>query len=166
MFGACPAHQAVRGTGYVEVSPSSVVLLPWAPSSVATARWQLAADLREAGLVSNAIGDAALVLSELLSNAIRHARPLPGALVQVSWSLRDGSLTVSVRDGGGPTRPHSGHPPPSALGGRGLEIVECLASTWGVQASTDGVTVWATLAASPCRGAGRANGHAQRTGEA
>jgi len=149
-----------------EVSPSSVVLLPWAPSSVAAARWQLATDLREAGLVSNAIGDAALVLSELLSNAICHARPLPGAMVQVSWSLRGGSLTVSVRDGGAPTSPHAGHPPPSALSGRGLAIVECLASTWGVQASTAGVTVWAILPAPPCRGASAANGHAQAVGEA
>jgi anti-sigma regulatory factor (Ser/Thr protein kinase) len=166
MFGACPAHQAVRGTGYVEVSPSSVVLLPWAPSSVATARWQLAADLREAGLVTTAIRDAALVLSELLSNAIRHARPLPGALVQVSWSLCDESLTVSVRDGGGRTQPHAGHPSLSSLGGRGLAIVECLASTWGVRTTTGGVTVWAILPAPPCRGHGAANGHARAVGEA
>jgi anti-sigma regulatory factor (Ser/Thr protein kinase) len=134
-----------------EVSPSSVVLLPWAPSSVATARWQLSTDLQEAGLLAAAIGDAALVLSELLSNAIRHARPLPGALVQVSWALSDGSLTVSVRDGGGPTRPHAVQPTPSALGGRGLAIVECLARTWGVQDTTGGVTVWAILPAPPCQ---------------
>jgi len=146
------------------VSPSSVVLLPWAPSSVATARWQLSADLREAGLLTATIGDAALVLSELLSNAIRHARPLPGAMVQVSWALCDESLTVSVRDGGGPTHPHAGHPSPSSLGGRGLAIVECLASTWGVQASAAGVTVWASLPASPRHEPGRANGHAQAAG--
>jgi anti-sigma regulatory factor (Ser/Thr protein kinase) len=166
MFGACPAHQHSPRDGLLEVSPSSVVLLPWAPSSVATARWQLSADLREAGLVGNTIGDAALVLSELLSNAIRHARPLPGALVQVSWALGAGSLTVSVRDGGGPTRPHAGHPSPSSLGGRGLAIVECLASTWGVQATTGGVTVWAILPAPPCEGARTCNGHAQVAGEA
>jgi anti-sigma regulatory factor (Ser/Thr protein kinase) len=130
------------------VSPSSIALLPWAYSSVATARWKLSVDLREAGLVGAVIGDAALVLSELLSNAIRHARPLPGALVQVSWALGDGSLTVSVRDGGSRTHPHAEHPSPSSEGGRGLAIVECLASTWGVQDSTGGVTVWAILPAS------------------
>ena len=166
MIGACPALSGYPRDGLREVSPSSVVLLPWAPSSVAAARWQLSADLREAGLLGTAIGDAALVLSELLSNAIRHARPLPGALVQVSWALRDESLTVSVRDGGGPTRPHAGHPSLSALGGRGLAIVECLASTWGVQDSLGGVTVWAILPAPPCRGHGTANGHARAAGEA
>jgi anti-sigma regulatory factor (Ser/Thr protein kinase) len=140
------------------VSPSSVVLLPWAPSSVATARWQLAADLRKAGLVTAVIGDAVLVLSELMSNAIRHARPLPGPLVQASWALCDESLTVSVRDGGAPTRPYASHPSPSALSGRGLAIVDCLASTWGVQDSPAGVTVWAILPAPPCRGPGWVNG--------
>src|SRR5258708_203106 len=166
MIGACPALSGYPRDGLREVSPSSVVLLPWAPSSVATARWQLSADLREAGLVTTAIGDAALVLSELLSNAIRHARPLPGALVQVSWALCEGSLTVSVRDGGSRTHPHAGHPSPSAVGGRGLAIVECLASTWGVQDSTAGVTVWAVLPAPPCRRPGQVNGHARSASEA
>jgi anti-sigma regulatory factor (Ser/Thr protein kinase) len=133
--------------GTREVGTSSEVLLPYAPSSVATARWRLACDLRDAGMVTAAIGDAALVLSELLSNAIRHARPLPGATVQVAWALSDGLLTVSVSDGGGPTRPHAGHPSVFSLGGRGLAIVDHLCSTWGVHSSADGVTVWATLPA-------------------
>ena len=105
MIGACPAHQNGPRDGRWEVSPASVVLLPWAPSSVATARWHLAADLREAGLVTAVIGDAALVLSELLSNAIRHARPLPGALVQVSWALCD-EVTHRIRP-----RRRQPHPP-------------------------------------------------------
>jgi anti-sigma regulatory factor (Ser/Thr protein kinase) len=166
MIGACPAEQNSPRDGQPEVSTSSIVLLPWAPSSVATARWKLSADLQEAGLVAAVIGDAALVLSELMGNAIRHARPLPGALVQASWALGDGSLTVSVRDGGGRTRPHTRHPSPFALGGRGLAIVECLASTWGVQNSTGGVTVWAILPAPPCHGPGRVNGHARSAGKA
>jgi len=53
------------------------VLLPCVPSSVAVARGRIAADLRSAGLIGGTIADAALVLSELLSNAILHARPLP-----------------------------------------------------------------------------------------
>jgi len=101
-----------------------------------------------------------------MGNAIRHARPLPGTLVQVSWALRDESLTVSVRDGGSRTHPHAEHPSPWSVGGRGLAIVECLASTWGVQDSTGGVTVWAILPAPPCRGPGAVNGHAPSASEA
>ena len=127
-----------------EVGTLSAVLLPYAPASVATARWQLAADLREAGIAETAIGDAALVMSELLSNAIRHARPLPGACVRVAWELTGDSLEVSVEDGGATTRPRASHPSLSSLGGRGLAIVEHLSTNWGVKTS-DGTTVWAIL---------------------
>jgi anti-sigma regulatory factor (Ser/Thr protein kinase) len=100
------------------------------------------------------VGDAALVVSELLSNAIRHARPLPGASLQVAWAVDDESVEVAVSDGGAPTRPHPGHASVSSLGGRGLDIVEYLARTWGVRTDPAGLTVWAILAAP--------GGHPQR----
>lgn len=123
------------------------VLLPHAPASVAVARQRLTADLDAAGVVHAAVGDAALVVSELLSNAIRHARPLPGARVQVAWAVDNGSVEVAVSDGGAPTRPYPAHASVSALGGRGLDIVEYLARTWGVRADSQGLTVWAVLPA-------------------
>ena len=123
------------------------VLLPCAPASVAVARQRLTADLDAAGIVHAAVGDAALVVSELLSNAIRHARPLPGASFQVAWAVEDGSVEVAVSDGGAPTRPHPAHASVSSLGGRGLDIVEYLARTWGVRTDSAGLTVWAVLAA-------------------
>jgi anti-sigma regulatory factor (Ser/Thr protein kinase) len=145
--GMSGSIRPVCWAGHGEVSAASVVLLPYAPSSVATARGQLATDLREAGTVAAAIGDAALVLSELLSNAIRHARPLPGCTVRVAWTLCDGTLRVSVSDGGGPTLPRAAYPSLSALDGRGLAIVEHLASNWGIRSSNGGITVWAVLPA-------------------
>lgn len=98
-------------------------------------------------MLAGAIGDAALVLSELLSNAIRHAQPLPGSTIRVTWALADGSVQVSVSDGGGPTRPHAEHLSPSSLGGRGLAIVQHLSSNWGIRPCEGGVTVWAVLPA-------------------
>ena len=126
------------------------VLLPYAPASVAVARQRLTADLDAAGVVQAAVGDAVLVVSELLSNAIRHARPLPGASVQVAWAVDDGAVEVAVSDGGAPTRPYPAHASVSALGGRGLDIVEYLSRTWGVRTDPDGLTVWAVLSAPPC----------------
>jgi len=105
-----------------EVRESSVVLLPCVPASVAAARHRITADLLAAGIFEAAIGDAALVLSELLSNAILHARPLPDRWLQVAWELGAGSVEIAVSDGGSPTLPRAAHPPLSALGGRGLEI--------------------------------------------
>jgi anti-sigma regulatory factor (Ser/Thr protein kinase) len=123
------------------------VLLPHAPASVAVARQRLTADLDAAGVVGAAVGDAVLVVSELVSNAIRHAQPLPGARVQVAWAVDDGTVEVAVSDGGAPTRPYPAHASVSALGGRGLDIVEYLARTWGVRADPQGLTVWAVLPA-------------------
>ncbi|MGE5133593.1 MAG: ATP-binding protein [Gemmatimonadota bacterium] len=129
------------------MSGSSAVLLPYAPASVAAARWRLSADLRHAGVFPAAVGDAALVVSELMSNALRHARPLPGSLVEVTWALNGGSLEITVSDGGSATRPRPASPSLSSLGGRGLAIVEYLSCRWGVSTEDTGTTVWAVLPA-------------------
>jgi anti-sigma regulatory factor (Ser/Thr protein kinase) len=123
------------------------VLLPYAPASVAVARQHLTEDLARAGIVHAAVGDAVLVVSELLSNAIRHAQPLPGASLQVAWVVDGDSIEVAVSDGGSPTRPQPTHASVSALGGRGLDIVDFLSRRWGVRTDDTGLTVWAVLAA-------------------
>ncbi len=124
-----------------------MVLLPHAPASVGQARRTLATDLRAHGVPEPDVCDAALVLSELMSNAVRHARPLPGAQVRVTWTLNGGTLELAVSDGGGPTRPRSARPSPSSLGGRGLSIVDHLSRDWGVRNDGLGSTVWAVLPA-------------------
>src|ERR1700733_2930393 len=139
----------------MEVSQASVVLLPCVPSSVGTARGQLRSELRACGIFPGTIGDAALVVSELLSNAILHARPLPGSRVRVSWALGPAWIELAVGDGGSETLPRAFHPSLSSIGGRGLAIVEHLCSSWGVRDDDHpGITVWAMLPAA------LANGHA------
>jgi anti-sigma regulatory factor (Ser/Thr protein kinase) len=132
-----------RGTG------SSIVLLPATPASVAVARRRLAADLIAAGIFDTVIRDVALVISELLSNAIRHAQSLPGSRVQVTWNVATESVEVAVSDGGSPTRPRQTKASLSALGGRGLGIVEHISHTWGVRSGNFGLTVWAVIPAPP-----------------
>jgi anti-sigma regulatory factor (Ser/Thr protein kinase) len=140
------SRRDVRAGGQ-EVSTSSVVHLPCAPASVALARRALADELRAAGVFDYAVADAALVMSELLSNAILHAYPLPGERLQVAWIMEGSSVQVAVSDGGSATVPHAGHPSPASIAGRGLSIVEHLCQTWGVRADGVGLTVWAVLAA-------------------
>jgi anti-sigma regulatory factor (Ser/Thr protein kinase) len=135
----------------MEVGTSSVVLLPYTASSVGIARRRLVGDLREAGVSEAAACDAGLVISELTSNALRHATPLSGGNVRVAWRLRDDRVEIAVSDGGGQTVPKVNEPGSSAIGGRGLGIVERLSLRWGVCSATDGaggaveVTVWAEL---------------------
>jgi anti-sigma regulatory factor (Ser/Thr protein kinase) len=140
------------------------VLLPCAPASVAVARQLLAAELTAAGIFDGVVGDAVLVVSELLSNAIRHARPLPGSSLRLVWELNDGAVEIAVSDGGAATRPMTVQATVSSLGGRGLDIVDYLARSWGVRTDDTGLTVWAVMAApedqgrgcaAPVRGPGR-----------
>lgn len=107
----------------------------------------LGTDLRAHRVPETSVADATLVLSELMSNAIRYARPLRGAQVQVCWKLTGRSLEVAVTDGGGQTQPYPVRTPPAAVGGRGLSIVGRLSRRWGVRSDEQGMTVWAVLPA-------------------
>jgi anti-sigma regulatory factor (Ser/Thr protein kinase) len=128
---------------------SASVMLPHATQSVRSARRRLAEDLARRGICDEVIGDASLVISEIISNALKHARPLSSGQIRVAWDLSSTSLELQVSDGGGPTRPYLQTPSLSSLGGRGLGIVATLCSEWGVRQETDGTTVWATLPARP-----------------
>ena len=60
----------------MEVTAASVLLLPFAAASVGVARRRLVSDLIAADVYDSAVCDVALVISELFSNALRHAAPL------------------------------------------------------------------------------------------
>ncbi|MET8474028.1 ATP-binding protein [Streptomyces sp. NPDC006422] len=135
-----------------EVPASSSMAVPHGPAGVGAARRRMREQLRMSGVPESVIDDAVLILSELLSNACRHGRPLGDDLagdgdVRAAWRVDDrGCLTVEVTDGGGPTRPIPATPSVTAHGGRGLNIITALADDWGVRDGMRGeVTVWVTV---------------------
>ncbi|MCX4989843.1 MULTISPECIES: ATP-binding protein [unclassified Streptomyces] len=135
-----------------EVPTSSSMAVPHGPAGVGEARHRMRDQLRSGGVAETVIDDAVLILSELLSNACRHGRPLGDALagdgdVRATWRVDPaGRLTVEVTDGGGPTRPVPATPSVTARGGRGLNIITALAKDWGVRDDIHGeVTVWVVI---------------------
>jgi anti-sigma regulatory factor (Ser/Thr protein kinase) len=131
----------------MEVATSGVMVLPYKASSVGVARRCLVADLGEAGVADTTVCDAGLVLSELISNALRHASPLPGSTLEVSWTLHSDSVEVAVSDGGGGDMPRVNEPGNCSVGGRGLSIVDRLSLQWGVCGGRDKAEkkVWAEV---------------------
>ncbi len=135
-----------------EVPTSSSMAVPHGPAGVGGARHRMRDQLRMGGVSESVIDDAVLILSELLSNACKHGRPLGDASagdgdVRAAWRVDPrGRLIVEVTDGGGPTRPAPATPSVTAHGGRGLNIITALADDWGVRDDARGeVTVWVVV---------------------
>lgn len=84
---------------------------------------------------------ATLLVSELVTNAIRHA----GSSLGVSLVHTDDCVRVAVTDGEGDQLPHLVEPDLEAEGGRGLWLVDLLASAWGISKSEHGKAVWFEL---------------------
>lgn len=121
------------------------VRVPWTASAASEIRRVLVADLDSRDISSQTVGEAEIVVSELIANALRHARPLADGMIRVHWKVKAGVVEVEVSDGGGVSTPR---PAPQSLWastGRGLRIVRSLAHEWGVTEERNGRTVWAAL---------------------
>jgi anti-sigma regulatory factor (Ser/Thr protein kinase) len=140
------AHQRPGGRqarGGVQLAPPELAgEFPAEPGTPAAAR-RLAVDaLRQWGHDDRVVSNAALVLTELVTNAVVHARsPLwvrvssENAVVRIAVG-DDVAARPAVRDAG-----------PMAESGRGLHRVGALASRWGVDVTAHGKIVWAELRA-------------------
>jgi anti-sigma regulatory factor (Ser/Thr protein kinase) len=107
------------------------------PTSVGGARRFVREVLR--GKPAKVTEAAELMVSELASNCVRHAK----TDFQVTISSK-GEIRVEVSDSG-QGRPTVMSPRPQESSGRGLLIVEKMSSAWGVISSSAGKTVWFTV---------------------
>jgi CheY-like chemotaxis protein/anti-sigma regulatory factor (Ser/Thr protein kinase) len=110
------------------------------PASVGRAREFVARTLAEWDAGVDA-GDALIVASELVTNAIIHGR----TECELQLSLTGNAVRIEARDGGGGT-PDPMAPSKTGTHGRGLYIIAALTSAWGIEdVPTGGKIVWAEL---------------------
>ncbi|WP_432492395.1 ATP-binding protein [Kineococcus gypseus] len=120
-------------------------------ASVPRARRVVRSVLDGAGLDADSTAEIEIVLSEIVGNSVRHARPLGDGGIHVQCLVtRDGGahVEIAVTDGGAPgraVRPRAVDE--AATSGRGLCIVAGLADEWGVVENVDDLsrTVWASF---------------------
>jgi anti-anti-sigma factor len=96
------------------------------------------------GLAGSSI-PAEILASELVTNAVRHAR----TVLDLRITLRDQQLRVSVQDRAADRLARMETPGEADDHGRGLLIVDSVATAWGNLPVPDGKVVWASLAVTP-----------------
>ncbi|RJK94219.1 SpoIIE family protein phosphatase [Vallicoccus soli] len=125
---------------------SAALTLDGDPTSPALARRMVRAFLRAHGL--DAVDEVATLLtSEVVTNAVVHARTAVGLRVHAAADR----VRVEVSDGSR-RRPVRRELDTEATGGRGLLLLDRLATTWDVRRTGDGKTVWFELEAPPADG--------------
>ncbi|HEU0130523.1 MAG TPA: ATP-binding protein [Mycobacteriales bacterium] len=115
------------------------------PASAADARAFVDRTLGEWGC-DELLDAARLLVSELVTNAVLHAR----TEIELLLHARGTGVRIAVRDRS-PATPVVRHYEDEAMTGRGLALVEELAAQWGVDAHEDGKTVWFELDEQPPR---------------
>jgi anti-sigma regulatory factor (Ser/Thr protein kinase) len=155
VLGSVPTYarraDAVRAVADVRAAQQRLTLrLPPTPDSPDEARTAVAAACERWGL-PDLVSVATLVTSELVTNAVLHAR----TEVTVEASLRDTHLHLRVRDGSAAAPVMAPSPwDPTRDHGRGLPIVDLYSAAWGcvLNPAGDGKLVWATLRVRPVGG--------------
>jgi serine/threonine-protein kinase RsbW len=126
--------------------------LPLAPTTAAPGRARAAVgDWLAQATLDARTDDVRLLVTELVSNAVRHARIEAGQPLRLRAWLRETVLHIEVWDAGAdgevaPVPPRRSDD--AGSGGFGLNLVALLSSDWGVHRDAHGTTVWFELAAT------------------
>ena len=139
----------MRGERVVHWMVDAILMsLPPAPSAATTARSAITQGLSQRVTI-DLLEDVRLLLTELITNALRHADMTPDDQIGVKAELSQGIVRIEVSDPGrdGPVEVRA---PGPRGGGYGLLLVDRLTDQWGVD-RRDGTMVWAELSAGPAR---------------
>ncbi|WP_432544166.1 ATP-binding protein [Kineococcus sp. SYSU DK002] len=92
------------------------------------------------GVTESVCDTAVLLVSEIVTNAVEHAR----SRVELAVAVTPARVRVEVGDQNG-ALPAIQRADPGAVHGRGMAIVDGLAGDWGVRPEARGKTVWFEL---------------------
>jgi anti-sigma regulatory factor (Ser/Thr protein kinase) len=132
--GVAPARTPSRSIA-VELEPG-----PRCPAEARDALSPLAD-----ALDTRAYMDLRLLVSELVTNCVRHARLSPGDPIRLRVERSDRMLRVEVSDPGPGFDPEAAEPVSGEAGGWGLFLTERLADRWGVDGEEGLTRVWLEL---------------------
>ena len=100
----------------------------------------------DAGVSSSRASDAALIVSELVTNSVVHAQVDADRAILLELSAHGDSLRIAVIDPGSALEPRILAADPDMPGGFGLRLVRHMSSAWGVVRQAAGTTrVWCDL---------------------
>ena len=125
-----------------KVEPLIALELPAEPHSAKVARDAIAG---LDGHLGEVFGDVVLLVSELVTNSVRHAGLDASQPLQLSVGTEGDTVRVAVRDPGPGFRPPKAPTDPSHVGGWGLVLVDQLADQWGVKHDGKANVVWCEL---------------------
>ncbi|MFI9162810.1 ATP-binding protein [Kitasatospora aureofaciens] len=131
----------------LEPPPAHTRWLPRHRKSVGLARDTLRRYLDGTPNSEHLLDVGELVLSELVSNAVVHARVPPGRRIAVHFELVCGHLRIEVHDASSEKPVIRRAAGPDDLSGRGLCLVEALSVAWGCAPRREGIgkIVWALV---------------------
>lgn len=119
--------------------------MPGGADAPARARRSMLAHLPadEIGISSD---DISLIISELVTNSVTHARVDASRQLTLSAQPTPGGWRIAVSDPGSNSEPHIGSPDAWGAGGMGLRLVERLCTRWGTfRDSRQATHVWCDL---------------------
>ena len=142
---------APGGGGAATAAPTAPGLALWIPATSDAPTIARHAATRNGRLRGRTRETVELLVTELVTNAIRHAGLDTHDLVSVRIEERPGMLRCEVGDTGRAAATITAAGPPghlgeAASGGMGLYLVERLADRWGADQGSDGTCVWFELA--------------------
>ena len=109
------------------------IMVELEPGASAASEARAALTVLDGRIDRDVLDDIRLLVSELVTNSVRHSSTAAGASVRLTVASRGETVHVEVSDGGIGFEPRTRSKPMDEAGGWGLHLVDRLSDRWGVE---------------------------------